>query len=257
MFWGWRSGKPRWRKVGPELRDLIHQMRRDNPTWGVKRIQGERRKIGFNISHVAVYNYLPKQFSSPSPGWRVFLRNHMKETAAVDFMVVVTVTFQLLYAMVLISHSRRRILHLGITANPTQEWVMDQLRQAFRVDPKPKYLVRDRDAIYGRKVSEGLKEIGIKEKLTTRQSPWQNIFVERVIGSIRRECLDHVIIANERHLRRILASYIQYYNFSRTHKSLDLDCPVHRPIERPVRGRKIVAIPFVGGLHHRYERRAA
>jgi transposase InsO family protein len=134
---------------------------------------------------------------------------------------------------------------------------MDQLRQAFRVNPKPKYLVRDRDAIYGRKVSEGLKEMGIKETLTTRQSPWQNIFVERVIGSIRRECLDHVIIANERHLRRILGSYVQYYNFSRTHKSLALDCPVHRPIERPSRGKKIVAIPFVGGLHHRYERRAA
>jgi transposase InsO family protein len=180
---------------------LIHQMKRDNPTWGVRRIEGELRKLGFDISYMAVYKCLPKQFTSPSPGWRTFLQNHMKETAAVDLLVVVTLTFQLIYAMVLISHGRRKILHIAVTEHPTQDWMTAQITRAFSANPKPKYLLRDRDAIYGRKFRDRLKELRIKEQLTTRQSPWQNIYVERVICSIRRECLDHVIVLNERHLK--------------------------------------------------------
>ncbi len=257
MFWRWRSRSKRWCKVGPELRDLIHQMKRDNPTWGARRIEGELRKLGFEITHSTVYRYLREQFISPSPGWRVFLRNHMKETAAVDMLVVVTLGFQLLYAMVLISHRRRKILHFDVTEHPTQDWLTAQIARAFSSNPKPKYLLRDRDVIYGRKFSDRLKELRIKEHVTTPQSPWQNIYVERVIGSIRRECLDHVIVLNERHLRWILSSYVRYYNYSRTHRALELDCPIHRPIERPSKGKKIIAVPEVGGLHHRYERRAA
>lgn len=258
MFWSWKSRqKTPWRKVGPELRDLVHQMRRDNPTWGVRRIEGELRKLGFDICYMTVYKMLPRQYSAPTPSWRVFLANHMRETAAVDFFVVVTATFHLLYGMVVINHGRRRILHHAVTANPTQEWVVSQLSHSFSGNAKPRYLVRDRDAIYGQRVRGFLKGAGIKEMLTSRQSPKQNIYVERVIGSIRRECLDHVIIFNERHLKRILGLYVHYYNCSRTHNSLGMDCPVHRPIERPIRGKKIVAIPQVGGLHHRYERRAA
>jgi transposase InsO family protein len=257
MFWGWRSGRKPWRKVGPEIRDLIHQMKRDNPTWGVRRIEGELRKIGINISYMTVYKNLPKFAAPPSPGWRAFLSNHMKETAAVDFLVVVTLSFQLLYAMVLISHGRRKIIHIDVTDHPTQDWVADQVTRAFAKNPKPKYLVRDRDAIFGQRFRARLRELNVKEKVTMRQSPWQNIFVERTIQSIRQECLDHVIVINRRHLRRLLTSYAQYYNFSRTHKSLAQDCPVHRPVQRPSMGKKIIAIPQVGGLHHRYERRAA
>lgn len=163
----------------------------------------------------------------------------------------------MLYAIVVITHGRRRIVHVDVTENPTQEWAADQMERAFSKTRKPKYLVRDRDGIYGKQFRKRMKDLEIKEKVTAKQSPWQNIYVERAILSIRQECLDHVIVLNERHLRRLLTSYVQYYNYSRTHKSLAQDCPVHRPIERPSRGRKIVAIPQVGGLHHRYERRAA
>lgn len=257
-FWRRRSSqKGKFLKIGPEERDLIHQMKRDNPTWGCRRIAAELGKIGFDISYMSVHKLMPHSYTSPTPGWRVFLHNHMKETAAVDFLVVVTLSFQLLYAIVVISHGRRRIVHFGVTEHPTQEWAADQIDQAFQSYPKPKYLVRDRDAIYGKVFRERLKGMRIKEKVTQRQSPKQNIFVERMIQSIRHDCLDHVIIINERHLRRMLASYKDYYNYSRTHRSLNEDSPVHRPVERPSRGKRIVAIPQVGGLHHRYERRAA
>jgi transposase InsO family protein len=257
LFWRWRSKYKPWRKVGPELRELIWRMCRDNPTWGCHRIAGELKMLGFKVSDTTVYRYMPRRLGCPSPGWRAFILNHMKETAAVDFLVVFTVTFQLLYAMVVISHSRRRIIHFGVTEFPTQEWASDQMRQAFLRYPKPKFLVRDRDSIYGSKFRGCLKEMKIKELVTMRHSPRQNIYAERVIGSIKRECLDHVIIMNARHLRRLLDSYLHYYNYSRTHLSLGYDCPVHRQIERPSKGKKIVAVPQVTGLHHRYERRAA
>lgn len=239
------------------VEQLFKKNARDNPIWGIRRIAAELHKLGFKVSATTVSNYLPRYKVPPSPGWRAFLANHTREIAAVDFLVVVTVSFHLLYAMVVISHGRRRIVHVDVTENPTQDWAADQIARAFSSNRKPKYLIRDRDAIYGGRFRARLKELLIKEKVTAKQSPLQNIHVERTILSIRRECLDHVIVVNERHLRQLLTSYVQYYNYSRTHRALGDDCPVHRPVERPSRGAKIVAIPLVGGLHHRYERRAA
>jgi len=259
LFWRWKSRHVSHEplKVGPELKDLIHQMKRDNPLWGLRRIEGELRKLGFDISHKTVRKYLPQRYYSPSPGWRAFLYNHLHHTAAVDFMVVVTAKFDLLYAMIVIGHSRRRIIHYAVTEHPTQEWAAEQIELALSRHPKPKYLIRDRDKIYGVRFKAKLKKLNIKEKVTMRQSPWQNIFVERVNWSIRHECLDHVIVLSQKHLERILGDYVSYYNHSRTHSALDQDCPVPRRIDREIRGKKIVAIPEVGGLHHRYERRAA
>lgn len=258
-IWRWRSKRTgdHSRKVWPEIRDLIYQMKRDNPTWGIRRIVGELGRLGIKLNRRTVRKYLNCMNWSPTPGWRTFMKNHMRETAAIDFLVVVTVSFQLLYAMVLITHRRRRIIHIDVTRNPTQDWVADQTRIAFAKSKKLKYLVRDRDAIYGARFKEKLKSLGIKEKVTMKQSPWQNVYVERVIWSIRRECLDHVIVMNERHLRRLLVEYKDYYNCSRTHTALENDCPIHRPIQSRSKGKRVVAIPFLGGLHHRYERRAA
>ena len=258
LYWSWRSQDKRpWRKLSPELRELIRQMKMDNPLWGVQRIQGELLKLGIEISHQSVYKCMPKRFKPPSPKWRIFLREHMHETAAMDMFVVITVTYRILYAMVLIGHDRRKILHIDVTAHPTQDWLSHQIVRAFQSNDRPTYLLRDRDALYGRRFRDTVRALGIQEIVAARQSPWQNIYVERVIGSIRSECLNHVIVINERHLQRILSSYVRYYNQSRTHYSLDKDCPEPRPIEPPSKGPKIIAIPEVGGMHHRYVRRAA
>jgi transposase InsO family protein len=233
-------------------------MTQENPTWGIHRITGELRKLGFNISDTTVYRYMPVRGSGkPDPGWTTFIRNHMKETAAVDFFVVVTFSFQLLYGMVVMSHGRRKIIHFGVTEHPTQEWAADQMRDAFSRYPKPKYLVRDRDAIFGSAFRKSMQEMSITELRTARHSPKQNVYCERLIGSIRYDLLNHVIVLNARHLRRLLAGYKDYYNYSRTHLALSYDSPIHRQVERPVRGEKIVSLPLLGGLHHRYERRAA
>lgn len=262
MFWRWRirRGQP-WHRLAAEKRDMIYQMKRDNPTWGVVRISQEMGRIGLKVSQSCVHEYLRKvgYYSGPppSPGWKVFIRNHMKVTAALDFFVVVTVSYKLLYGIVLLSHSRRRILHISATDHPTQQWVSAQVKLAFLTYPKPKYLLRDRDAIYGKEYRSTLEELGIIDHPTRPYSPWHNSFVERAIGSIRRDCLDHVIVFDTKHLKSLLSQYAKYYNYSRTHFALEGDCPVHRAIERPIKGKRIVAIPHLGGLHHRYERRAA
>jgi putative transposase len=181
----------------------------------------------------------------------------MHDAAAIDMFVVISMSFRLLYAIIIIGLNRRKIIHVSTTEHPTQEWLSNEVSQAFAKNPKPKYLIRDRDCCYGRKFSQRVKELGIREHVIAKQSPWQNVYVERVIGSIRRECLNHMIILSERHLRRILASYVDYYNRSRTHYSLDQDCPISRPTESAKKGNKIVAISHLGGLHHRYERRVA
>lgn len=261
LFWryGSRNHKPGTPPISAEMRDLIYLMKRDNPIWGSTRIAAEMRKIGYKLSPVTVYRYLrkyrPKFPGPPSPGWRAFFANQLRDCAAVDFFVVVTINFQLLYGMVVLSLGRRKIIHFATTAHPKQEWVAEQFCHCFSRYPKPKFILRDRDSIYGSKVQEYFSSNKIEERITTKS--WQNGHVERLIYSLRRECLDHVIIYDARHLHRMLQSYVNYYNFSRTHYNLDGDCPVHRPIERPIRGKKIVAIPQVGGLHHRYERRAA
>ncbi len=176
--------------------------------------------------------------------------------AAIDMFVVVTAAFRLLYVSVILGHARRKILHLNVTQHPTAGWLSRQITEAFPWDTAPRYLLRDRDASYGRCFSERVEAMGISEVVTAPRSPWQNAYLERVIGSIRRECLDQIVVINERHLRRVLSQYVSYYHCSRTHLSLDKDCPESRPVQPPTPGR-IVAVPQVGGLHHHYERLAA
>ena len=192
----------------------------------------------------------------PSPTWRSFLRNQAAGIAAIDMFVVASASFRLLYVMIILTHDRRRIVRFDVTRNPTAGWLARQVTEAFPWDTAPRYLLRDRDASYGQDFCKQVDAMGIAEVVSATRSPWQNAYVERVIGSIRRECLDYIVIFNERHLRRILSSYADYYHRSRTHLSLDKDCPDPRPVMPPRFGR-VVAIPQVNGLHHRYERLAA
>jgi putative transposase len=258
LYWRWQSrsrqiGRP---KTSTEIRQLIRQMSMANPIWGAPRIHGELLMLGIEVSQATVGRYMPWRPKVPSPTWRSFLRNHMRNTAAVDMFVVATATFRLLYALIVLGHDRRRIIHFEVTQNPTQVWLARQITEAFPWDTAPRYLLRDRDASYGQAFRDRVQAMGINEVVTAARSPWQNPYVERVIGSIRRECLNHLIIFDERHLRGVLSSYFHYYHKARTHLSLGKDCPETRPIPRPASGQ-IIAFPEVGGLHHRYERRAA
>ncbi len=213
-------------------------------------------KLGFKISEATVSKYMARLPKPPSQTWRTFLWNHTDCLASIDLFVLPTATFRILFVIVVLRHQRRRIVHFGVTANPTADWVAQQITEAFPWDTSPRYMIRDRDGVYGAAVRAKVKAMDIEEVVTAPRSSWQNPFVERVIGSIRRECLDHVIVLNERHLRRILASYVDYYHGSRTHLSLEKDTPFARPIQSTETG-KIIAFPKVGGLHHRYERLAA
>jgi transposase InsO family protein len=258
LWWTWKSrrGKPGRPPMSREVRDLIRRMSRENPLWGAPRIHGELMKLGIGVSEATVSKYMTRHPKPPSQTWRTFLENHVGSLASIDFFVVPTATFTLLFAFIVLQHERRRIVHIGVTAHPTTAWIAQQMREAFPWDTAPRYLIRDRDGVYGREFRTRLKGMGIEEVVTAPRSPWQSPFVERVIGSIRRECLDHVIVLNERQLRRILASYLDYYHGSRTHLSLGKDTPDGRPVQ-PVGTGKIVAFPQVGGLHHRYEPLAA
>ena len=227
------------------------------PLWGAPRIHGELRKLGIAVAQSTVARYLPRPGKPPSPTWRTFLTNHLAETAAIDFFTVPTATFRILFVFVVLSHNRRRVLHFGVTEQPTQEWTIQQMREAFPWNQAPQYVLRDRDAIYGSEFAATTRDMGMEEVLSAPRSPWQNPYVERLVGSIRRECLDHVIVWNRRSLHRILQSYFAYYQSARTHLSLAKDAPEPRAVESPEQGRRVVAIPQVGGLHHRYQRRAA
>jgi transposase InsO family protein len=231
-------------------------MNKENPLWGAPRIHGELLKLGIDISQASVVKYMNRKSNPPSQTWRTFLENHCRQLVSVDFFAVPTITFRILYVFLILAHDRRKVLHFNITAHPTAEWVCQQLVQAFPFDATPKYLVRDRDGIFGDDVKCLLKEMEIQEVLIAPRSLWQSPYVERIIGSIRRECLDHVIVAGEESLRRILRSYFDYYHKCRTHLSLGKDAPEPRAVQLPESGR-VVALPEVGGLHHRYERRAA
>jgi transposase InsO family protein len=257
-YWRWRSRsrRPGRHHVDRAVRDLIRQISRANPLWGAPRIHGEIRKLGITVSQATVARCMTRRPKAPSPSWRSFLRNHMDGIAAADMFVVATATFQLLYVLVVLGHDRRKIIHLGVTRHPTNDWLARQITEAFPWDSALHYLLRDRDAAYGPRFCQRIRAMSIEEVVTAPRSPWQNADVERVIGSIRRECLDHLIIFSERHLRRLLTSYVAYYHQSRTHLSLDKDCPAPRPIQPSEMG-KIIALPQLGGLHHRYERRAA
>jgi transposase InsO family protein len=231
-------------------------MSRENPLWGAPRIHGELKMLGIDVSEATVSKYMTRSGKLPSQTWLTFLRNHRHCLASMDFFVLPTATFRLLFVFIVLQHERRRIVHLGVTAHPTAIWIKQQITEAFPWDTAPRYLIRDRDSAYGRIVRARIKALGIEAVVTAPRSPWQNPFIERVIGSIRRECLDHVIVLNENHLRRILVSYFDYYHRSRTHLSLDKDCPDRRPVQLN-QTAKIIAFPQVGGLHHRYQRSAA
>ena len=256
-FWRWKSringGRPR---IDREVRELIHDMWNSNPTWGKPRIQAELRKIGIEVSDSTVWRYRPPRGSPPSQSWRSFLQNHLPDIVAIDFFVVPTATFRVLYVFLVMSHDRRRILHLNATTSPSARWTAQQVCEAFPYDTAPRYLLRDRDSIFGTDFVRRVESMGIKEVVTAPGSPWQNPYCERLIGSIRRECLDHIIVLNERHLLRVLRSYASYYHSSRTHRSLDNDSPDSRPIEPPEMG-DVAVLPQVGGLHHRYTRQLA
>ena len=218
-------------RIGTELRALIRRMSVENPLWGARRIHGELLKLGFEVPQSSVAKYMVKRRGPPSQEWRTFLRNHAPDIAAMDLFVVPTIGFDLLYAFVIMRLDRRELVWINVTANPTAEWVARQITEAFPWDGAPRYMIRDRDRIYGTVVTRRLRAMGIRDKPTAPASPWQNGFAERLIGSIRRESLDHVIVLGEAHMRRILKSYARYYNEVRTHRSLDKDVPVSRPSE--------------------------
>jgi len=258
LFWTWKVRRGRLGRPGiaREIRDLIRRMCRENPLWGAPRIHGELLKLGIDIGETSVSKYMVRGRKPPSQTWRTFLDNHLTQLVSIDFFTVPTLRFQVLYVFLVLAHDRRRILHCNVTAHPSAEWTGQQLREAFPFDQLPRYLLRDRDAIFGNDFREQVRDLGIHEVLSAPRSPWQRAYVERVIGSIRRECLDHVIVFHENSLRRTLNSYFEYYHRSRTHLSLGKDSPESRAIQLPELGQ-VVALPQVGGLHHRYERRAA
>jgi transposase InsO family protein len=226
-----------------------------NPLWGAPRIHGELLKLGIKISERTVSNLINRRVPKPpSQTWRTFLKNHMTSMVSIDFFTVPTATLRILFVLVILSHNRRQIVHFNVTLSPTAKWTAQQVIETFPWDSAPKYLLRDRDGIYGTIFRQRLQNMGIKEVITAPQSPWQNPFVERLIGSIRRVCLDHVIILNEMHLSRILSSYFDYYHYDRTHYGLGKDTPFERPVQpKPAEGSKVIELPRVGGLHHRYE----
>jgi len=258
LFWTWkvRRGQRGRPLISREVRDLIRQMCRENPGWGAPRIHGELLKLGIDIGESSVSKYMVRGRKPPSQTWRTFLDNHLTQLVSIDFFTVPTLRFQVLYVFLVLAHDRQRVLHFNVTAHPTAEWTGQQLREAFPFEHLPRYLLRDRDAIFGDEFRRQVRDMGTHEVLSTPRSPWQRAYVERVIGSIRRECLDHVIVFHESSLRRTLDSYFDYYHRSRTHLSLGKDSPEPRGIQQPEMG-SVVALPQVGGLHHRYERRAA
>src|SRR5450756_348597 len=251
-YWRWKSrsrgGRP---QIDVELRTLIRQMNMENLLWGAVPIHGELLKLGFSVAQSTVATYMVERRGPPSQGWRTFLRNHALDMAAMDLFGVPTIGFKLLYGFVIVRLHRRDLVWINVTTNPTAEWVARQITEAFPWDGAPRYMIRDRDRIYGAVVTRRLRAMGIRDKPTEPASPWQNGFAERLIGSIRRECVDHIIVLGEMHLRRVLKSYADYYNCVRTHRSLNKDAPVTRQIQRI---GSIKSHAIFGGLHHHYAR---
>ena len=258
MYWRWKSrARRRGRPLADrEIRDLIRRMSRENPTWGAPRIESELRLLGYVVAERTVAKYMVRTRKPPSQTWRTFLDNHVPDLAAIDFFTVPTVTFRVLYCFVVLQHDRRRVVHFNVTTNPSAQWTAQQIIEAFPFDEAPRYMIRDRDGVYGDDFQTRVEGMGIEEVVTAPRSPWQNPYCERLIGSIRRECLNHLIVLSDVHLKRILHSYFDYYHNSRTHLSLDRNSPAPREVERPERGR-VISVPQVGGLHHRYTRVAA
>src|ERR1700694_219687 len=251
-YWRWKSrhrgGRP---KTPLEIRRLIREMSIANPLWGAPRIRGELLKLGIEIGQTSVAKYMARRRGPPSQGWKTFLRNHADGIAAMDLFVVPTISFRLLYGLLIMGHGRRQILWFGVTANPTAEWIANQVTEACGWEQAPRYLIRDRDGAYGEVFIRRLRSMGIRDRPTSPRSPWQNGYAERLIGSIRRECLDLVVVFGERHLRHVLLSYMKYQNEIRTHLSLEKDAPVSRAVKL---AGTILCRPVLGGLHHQYVR---
>jgi putative transposase len=248
-----RGGRP---QIGADVRRLVREMVVANPLWGAPRIHGELLKLGFEVSERTVSRLMPRRRKPPSQSWRTFLKNHLGSTVAVDFFAVPTLTCRILFVFVVLVHDRRRIVHVNVTPHPSSAWTRQQLRESIPDDGTARFLLHDGDATFDAAFGRTAEAFGLTSVRTAPRSPWQNPYVERVIGSIRRECLDHVIIFNERHLQRVLRAYVTYYHRSRTHLALGKDTPEARAID-PASSGRIVARPEVGGLHHRYERQAA
>ena len=254
-YWRWKSrAKPGRPSISAEVLALIRRMSIDNVRWGAPRIRDELALLDHEVAESTVAKYMVKaKDPKRQQTWRTFLANHMDVSAACGFFTVPTLTFKLLYVFVVLSHDRRRILHVKVTRHPTQEWTAQQLTEAFPGDTMvPRYLHRDRDSIYGDVVRKRIASLGMNEVISAKKSPWQNPFVERVIGSIRRECTDHLVRLNEAHLRKILGEYVEYYNQVRCHQSLEGNAPEPRAVEDG--DGSVYAIPHLGGLHYRYAR---
>src|SRR6201987_995591 len=242
-----RCGRP---TVRLEIRRLIREMSIANPLWRAPRLHGELLQLGIEIGQTSVAKYIAGRRGPPLQGWKTFLRNHADGIVATDLFVVPTISFRLLYGLLIIGHGRRKILWFGGTAHPRAEWLANQLTEACGWEQIPRYLIRDRDRAYGEIFVRRVRSIGIGDRPTSFRSPWQHAYAERLIGSIRRECIDHVVVLGERHLRHVLLSYKDYYNATRTHLSLNKDAPVPRSVEWAGN----IVRPILGGLHHQYGR---
>src|SRR5450631_1404797 len=262
LYWTWLSRRrvQVGRKcISKELRKLIFRMVAENPTWGAPRIHGELRMLGFDISERTVLRWMRKAPRSPEPAkrWATFLRNHREAIAAMDFFTVPTLTFDVLYCFFVIAHDRRRILQCQVTSHPTSAWVIQQLREAFPYDSAPGYLIFDRGPQFKDEVIETVKSFGIQPKRTSFRSPWQNGVAERWVGTCRRDLLEHLIVLNRRHLIRLMNEYVLYYLEDRTHLALQKGTPGGREArEDPGVGHKVISMPRLGGLRHRYNRAA-
>jgi putative transposase len=257
LFWKIKSrngrvGRP---SINPDIRRLIEEMANANPLWGAPRIHGELMRLGIELHERTVSKIIRRLRTGkpPSQTWRAFLKNHMHNTFAIDFFTVPTATFRVLYVFVILQHESRKVVHFNVAGNPTAKWTAQQIVEACPWDTSPKFLLRDRDGIYGDRFQKRVENMGIKEIKTAPRSPWQNPYLERLIGSIRRDCLDHMIVLNTEHLRSILSAYLDYYHNDRTHLSLGKDTPFGRSIQRKPESGKLIALPRLGGLHHRYE----
>ena len=251
-YWRWKSRSPGGRpRIAQEVRDLIRRMSLENPLWGATKMHGELLKLGIAVAQSTVSLYMVPRRDRPLQTWKTFIHNHAEGLASIDLFVVPTIAFHQLFAFLVLGHKRRQLLWFAVTRNPKAEWLTRQITQAFPWDTAPKYLIRDNDRAFGAVFKARIQAMGIRDRPTSFRSPWQNGHVERLIGSTRHECTDHVIVFNEAHLRRILSKYASYYNEVRTHLSLEKDAPCRRPIER---FGDIIAQPILGGLHHRYAR---
>jgi putative transposase len=256
LYWRWKSRKrPGRPMVDREIRELIRRMSQENPTWAAPRILSELLLLGQAVAESTVAKYMVRDPKPPSQTWRTFLANHVGQIVAIDFFTVPMITFRVLYVFLVLRHDRRGVVHFNITTNPTARWAAQQIVEAFPYDQAPRFLLRDRDSIYGEYFRDRVEHMGIEEVLIAPRAPWQNPYAEGVIGSIRRECLDHVIVLNEEHLRRILTEYFAYYHEARAHLSLERNSPIPRTVCPPEKG-VVVAKAYLGGLHRRYTRAA-